>query len=242
MTARPDRPVLDGLDDLDELVLDDPVGHALRGPHAHLARRHGAALAYAPEVAAFAAVPGAPTGADWADLGRLHGAGAFVEVFIASAAPPSSWARELDLAGFQMVATAATPVVAADPAVEVLGPADVPEMLDLAARTRPGPFFVRTIEMGTYVGIREAGVLVAMAGERVRPPGATEISAVCTAPEARGRGLASRVVLDVATRIRARGDQPFLHVVDGNPARHVYERLGFEVRRPVRFRGYRVPS
>jgi predicted GNAT family acetyltransferase len=81
-----------------------------------------------------------------------------------------------------------------------------------------------------------------MAGERMHPPGATEISAVCTAPEARGRGLASRLVLDVATRIRERGEHPFLHVVAGNPAMRLYEQLGFQVRRTVRFRGFRVPG
>ncbi|MFB9313015.1 GNAT family N-acetyltransferase [Nocardioides plantarum] len=237
MTARPAAP--------DLTVLDDPVGEALRGPHAHLARRHGGALAYAPQVASFAAVPATPTAADWDDLGHLYGAGSFAEVFTATQTPPPSWVCELDLAGFQMVATPATPVaptVGTDPDVVLLGPADVPEMLALAARTRPGPFFARTIEMGTYVGVRDGGALVAMAGERTHPPGATEISAVCTAPEARGRGLASRLVLDVATRICARGEHPFLHVVDGNPAMRVYEQLGFEVRRPVRFRGFRVPG
>jgi hypothetical protein len=76
----------------------------------------------------------------------------------------------------------------------VLGAVDVPEMLDLVARTRPGPFEPETYRLGTYLGVRRAGWLVAMAGERLHPPGYTEISAVCTDPGVRGQGLASTPV------------------------------------------------
>lgn len=124
-----------------------------------------------------------------------------------------------------------------------LGSEDVPEMLDLAALTRPGPFWRRTHELGRYVGVHHDGRLVAMAGERLRPPGWTEISSVCTAPNFRGRGLAAQVVSTLANGIVDRGERPFLHVAADNAgALALYQRLGFEVRRQVTFHGYRTPA
>lgn len=127
--------------------------------------------------------------------------------------------------------TADRPLAARDPELVALGDADVPEMLALTALTNPGPFLQRTIEMGDYVGLRDGGTLVAMGGERFRVPGWTEISAVCTAPTHRGRGLATRVVRAVAAGIEARGDGVFLHVAAGNTgAIRLYESLGFSTR------------
>jgi ribosomal protein S18 acetylase RimI-like enzyme len=125
----------------------------------------------------------------------------------------------------------------ADAEAVPLGEADVPEMLDLVARTRPGPFRPRTVETGSYVGFRRGGELVAMAGERMSLPGWTEISAVCTDPGHRGQGLAGRLVRHVAAGIGARGDTPFLHAASANPgAIRLYESLGFTPRRPTVFR------
>src|SRR4029077_5363570 len=113
-------------------------------------------------------------------------------------------------------------------AFDQLTPADVPAMLDLVARTQPGPFARRTIELGTYLGVREGGALVAMAGERMHLDGHSEISAVCTDPSQRRRGLARDLVLTLARRIRARGERPFLHVAADNVnAIRLYEALGF---------------
>ncbi|MEI4270337.1 GNAT family N-acetyltransferase [Klenkia sp. LSe6-5] len=223
-----------------DLVLDDPVGASLTGAHAALARRRGRMATYPDDVAVFSAVPADPTPQDWADLAQLLGPGTVAELFIAAAAPPPTWARLFELEGRQLVAPPAGGDP--DPRVVELGPADAAEMLDLATRTRPGPFFARTGELGTFVGVRRGGRLVAMAGQRLRPPGWTEISAVCTADEARGQGLAGVLVHDLVRRTAARGDQAFLHVVEGNTAaRALYRRLGFTERRTVVFRGYRVP-
>jgi predicted GNAT family acetyltransferase len=109
--------------------------------------------------------------------------------------------------------------------------ADVPEMLALTELTKPGPFGSRTHEMGDYFGICRTGVLAAMAGERLRMPGYTEISAVCTRPEHLGKGYASALIEMLAKRICIRGEVPFLHVRSTNVrAIQVYERLGFRKR------------
>ena len=116
------------------------------------------------------------------------------------------------------------------PALEIteLGSPDSPEMIELTALTKPGPFGSRTHEFGTYLGIRCEGKLVAMAGERLKVPGHTEVSAVCTHPEHLGKGYAGILMTAVMKRIRERGETPFLHVRQDNVrAIEVYKRLGF---------------
>jgi hypothetical protein len=117
-----------------------------------------------------------------------------------------------------------------------LGDADAPEMLALARLTDPGPFFERTHRLGGFVGLRHEGRLIAMAGERMKVPGFTEVSAVCTHPDHRGRGLAGALMRVVAQRILARGDTPFLHSYAANTgAVRLYETLGFRFRAEMRF-------
>ncbi|HVK42142.1 MAG TPA: GNAT family N-acetyltransferase, partial [Phenylobacterium sp.] len=111
---------------------------------------------------------------------------------------------------------------------------DAPQMLALATLTAPGPFFARTHQLGRFVGVKAGGQLVAMAGERMRPPGHTEVSGVCTHPDHRGRGYAAGLMLEVAARIRARGEIPFLHSYAHNTgAIALYQALGFDFRREL---------
>ncbi|CAG7621933.1 GNAT family N-acetyltransferase [Actinacidiphila bryophytorum] len=221
-------------------VLDNAAWAALNGPHRHLAQTVGSAARYRTDVSPFVAVadPGQPQ--SWADLADLVGAGnSFAIAGVQTL--PDGWDTGQSGQGVQMVATAVE--ARTDPEAERLGPSDVPEMLALVERAKPGPFLPGTVEMGAYYGIRRGGRLVAMAGERLRPPGWTEISAVCTDDEHRGQGLASRLVLHTAAGIGARGDTPFLHAAAVNTgAIRLYESLGFTLRRSTLFHFLQVPG
>jgi predicted GNAT family acetyltransferase len=107
---------------------------------------------------------------------------------------------------------------------------DVPEMLALTKLTEPGPFLPRTIELGAYYGIHDSGSLVAMAGERLRLTRFTEVSAVCTHPNFRGRGYGNSLMSVVISGIMSRDETPFLHVKTDNPALALYKKLGFQIR------------
>nr|WP_246619413.1 GNAT family N-acetyltransferase [Streptomyces corallincola] len=219
-------------------VLDRPALAALTGPHARFAERRGRVLRYPPDVTPWQALPEQPDADDWADAVVLAGPGAEVPLLGFHGEVPDGWDITFRVEGVQLVDDGL--VTAPDPEAVPLGPADVPEILDLVARTQPGPFLPRTIELGTYLGIRRDGALIAMAGERLHPPGWTEISAVCTDPAHRGEGLASRLVLAVAHGIRERGETPFLHTGAGNThAIRLYEALGFRLRRKTVFMGAR---
>jgi ribosomal protein S18 acetylase RimI-like enzyme len=210
-------------------TLDNAVWAALDGPHAHFAERVGRAARYPADVYDLAALEDPRDPAAWTDLHTLVGPGSVVRVKPGEGVP-AGWEVVGSGAGVQLVATGLRDEP--DPEAVRLGPADVPEMLDLVARTRPGPFRKRTVELGTYLGIRHRGRLIAMAGERIRPPGWTEISAVCTDPDHRGHGQATRLVRAVAAGIRERGDTPFLHAAaDNTPAIRLYESIGFTLRR-----------
>ncbi|MEU6816661.1 GNAT family N-acetyltransferase [Streptomyces sp. NPDC046860] len=220
--------------------LDNAARASLTGPHARFAERHGRVLRYPVEVSPWLALPDDVGAADWDDIARMAGPGTEVPLLGHRGPVPPGWEITFDVAGVQMDddGVAGAP----EPEAVPLGPADVPEMLDLVARTQPGPFAPRTVEMGTYLGIRRDGALIAMAGERLRPPGWTEISAVCTDPAFRGEGLATRLILAVAHGIRERGERPFLHTGAANTgAIRLYEALGFRHRIDTRFFGVRVP-
>ncbi|WP_329129204.1 GNAT family N-acetyltransferase [Streptomyces sp. NBC_01476] len=221
-------------------VLDNPAWATLTGAHRPLAEIVGSAARYPTDVAPFVAIADHRDPAGWADLATLVGPG---NSFALAGVPtlPEGWATGQSGQGVQLVGTGLRP--ATDPEAVRLGPADVPEMLDLVERTKPGPFLPRTIELGAYWGIRRDGHLVAMAGERLRPPGWTEISAVCTDDRYRGQGLATRLVRHVAVGITDRGDTPFLHAAAVNTgAIRLYESIGFTQRAAVVFHFLTVPQ
>lgn len=239
MTQNHPRPRTDAPSPLHPL--DNPARSSLTGPHARFAERRGRILRYPADVTPWLALPDVPDARDWADVAALAGPGGSVALAAFQEPPPQDWEIAFRVEGVQLVDASVD--AAPDPEAVPLGARDVPEMLDLVARTRPGPFLPRTVELGTYLGIRRGGALVAMAGERLHPPGWTEISGVCTDESVRGQGLASRLVLAVAHGIRERGETPFLHASASNTgAVRLYESLGFRLRRRTEFLSALVPA
>lgn len=211
--------------------LDRPVWASLTTLHAGLAQGDALAKRYLPEINRFAS---ARDDSDEALAALAVLVGPTDPVFVLQVPevriPPGLLASKT-ARGVQMVA--ASPLVAEAGPDEVipLGDADAPEMLALATLTEPGPFLRQTHRMGQFVGIRIDGRLAAMAGERFRFPGYTEVSGVCTHPDFQGRGLAGRLSRHVAAGIAARGDIAFLHAWKTNtPAIRLYEKLGFRLR------------
>lgn len=232
--------------------LDNPVWSALRGTHSGVAVGAGRALRYRPDISVFCGM--ADNSPDsWADLADIAAADGLVVIFRPGPiVEPDGWARLYSGNGHQMVlegAPRSVPSLATiDPqtglavSMRPLGERDVEQMTALVQRTEPGPFLSRTVELGGYVGIFHGEALVAMAGQRMRPEGHCEISAVCTDDSARRRGYASIVTAEVADGIRARGETPFLNVrTDNTAALPVYARLGFEVRAVTSFAALRRP-
>jgi ribosomal protein S18 acetylase RimI-like enzyme len=222
-------------------VLDNPVWLSLHGEHARFAQVHGEAARYDPEVAPFAALVDDPSPRCWSDLVALFGTGAHLVLVDAPPGVPDSWQLLGQTDGVQLVGDRLE--TRPDPEAVPLAARDVPAMLDLVERTKPGPFAPRTIELGRYIGIWIDGELAAMAGERLHPAGWTEISAVCTDERFRGRGFASRLIRDVGHGIRARGEIPFLHASAQNTnAIRLYESMGFELRRKRVFTAWQLPG
>ena len=214
----------------DNQLLDNPVWSSLLGADLLHGTRHGAAAAYLSDISPFVAVE-EPTAQAWSDLEDLVGNR---EVLIVGMRPPSHWTSLGGLVGMQLVDTAPTVGDSHGREITLLTQADVPDMLDLVERTKPGPFCSGTIELGDYFGIRRDGQLIAMAGERMHPAGWTEVSAVCTDLQYRGEGLAQAVMNSVRSAVRARGNQVFLHVKgDNTSAIGLYSHLGFSVRRQI---------
>ncbi|MEW5683828.1 MAG: GNAT family N-acetyltransferase [Pseudomonadota bacterium] len=214
--------------------LDHAVWSALTGRQAGLAVIDGGARRFDPAYGVFAGVEDHSAGS-LAGLGALiaaHGDVAMLQADPPSGVPGVGIASQ-DL-GVQMVAERLTAGAPASFEILSLGDADGPEMLALATLTEPGPFFARTHQLGEFVGVRVDGQLIAMAGERMKPDGFTEVSGVCTHPEHRGRGHAGALMRLVAGRILDRGETPFLHAYASNTfAIALYETLGFAIRREV---------
>jgi predicted GNAT family acetyltransferase len=213
-------------------TLDNPIWQALISTDAHFAEAHNGARKFPHQVSVLAGFC-EPAPESYNSLAALLHPDERVGLFLEQPAdPPDSCTVDRNTPLLQMLCERRSPTaVHPNPAVIPLTQAHVPEMLALTKLTNPGPFGSRTHEMGDYFGIRLAGTLAAMAGERLKLPGYTEISAVCTHPDHLGHGYASVLIATLIDRIFNRGEQPILHVLPENTrAIQVYERLGFTKR------------
>lgn len=212
--------------------LDNPIWNALSGRQARFAEGGDGALRFPTDVSPFAAARDASPEAV-AALARLIPSDG--DISLLQRAPPAapSGVEATTLAGVQMVLNA-LPAGGRSFDISPLGDADAAEMLALALLTKPGPFRARTHTMGRFIGIRDAGRLVAMGGERLAPDGFTEITGLCTHPDVRGRGYGEALLRAVGQRILDDGLTPFLHAYASNTgAIALYKRLGFSVRAEV---------
>jgi ribosomal protein S18 acetylase RimI-like enzyme len=214
--------------------LDNVIWQALITRQTEFAESFGQARRFVPEVSPLCGFP-EPTELSYESLAALAGAGGAASVFLDEPYQPRrGWKHVGGAPLLQMVCANGNGAHASqpgEPELLELSRCDVPEMLELATLTKPGPFGKRTRELGNYLGIRREGKLVAMAGERMKVPGYAEVSAVCTHPDHTGKGYAQLLMSEVMLRIRERGETPFLHVRQDNlRAIPIYERLGFRTR------------
>lgn len=218
--------------------LDNVIWQALTTRQAHFGESCGEARRFLREITLLSSLR-EPSDKGYDSLAELVGPGGTAALFLDEpysarpgweliAGPPLI--QMIYVSGNGSHSPAAAPEVEAARFVE-LGQHDSPEMVELATLTKPGPCGTRTHELGTYLGIHRDGKLVAMAGERMKVPGHTEVSAVCTHPEHTGRGFARILMTEVMRRILGRGETPFLHSREDNArAIALYERLGFKTR------------
>ena len=215
-------------------ALDRPEWMSLSTSHSALSLGDDLARRYAREVNLFASARDDTMPALTALADLVQPGGRVFVLQVPQITVPPALVAVKEAKGVQMLAARGAPALAGQEDIVQLTDADAPEMLVLAGLTEPGPFLRRTHTMGAFIGIRIGGRLAAMAGERFRFPGYTEVSGVCTHPDFRGRGLARRLSAAVAAAIEARGERPFLHAWRTNRAAiALYGSLGFEIRDEV---------
>ncbi len=224
----------------DIAILDNPAWHALKSRHTHLAIGSGPVLRYSADVSPFSAVETPDALPELAN--RMTPGDVAVLWSPIDLEAPDGIELVIRFPCLQMAAFDFRPAAVSDDA-PAMGDGDAQEMVDLATLTKPGPFHLRTLRMGDYIGIRQEGRLAAMAGERMKPEGFTEISAICVHPDFLGRGFARRLTSIMGKRIVADGRIPFLNVLPDNVAAiSLYESLGFTPRRMMQVHLLRKPG
>ncbi|MDE3201627.1 MAG: GNAT family N-acetyltransferase [Acidobacteriota bacterium] len=222
----------------DASLLDNPIWNALITEQATIARGGMLARSFPYEVGPLSGTAEF-TPASMKEMASAVGSGGVIVLFLPGPVEtPQGWSMVREGPLVQMVQVQAQPVTAVPaqiaPHLRRLTDADAPQMLELATLTEPGPFRIRTHQLGCFWGIFEGERLLAMAGQRLHLPGMVEVSAVCTHPDARGRGYANILIGLSVDEIRRRNATPFLHAwADNYNAIRIYERMGFVLRKKL---------
>ncbi len=225
---------------LKENVLDNPAWEALNSVHAQFALGNANAKRYKSEVLPF-------TGCEDGSMVTLD---PFIEAgesffIIGDELPvmPSGCTIELELPCAQMLLRKPFAEIQSpgnSVVIEQMNASNAEEMHDLITAVQPGYYNKNTHMLGSYFGIRDGGRLVAMAGERMRINGFSELSAICTLPGYTGRGFAQQLIAKLCNLHASQNVVSFLHVALANQrAIQLYQHLGFEERRTIMFRRIR---
>jgi ribosomal protein S18 acetylase RimI-like enzyme len=220
---------------LDTALLDNPIWNALSTEHVELALGDERARRYPTEIGPLSGIP-AQTEESYEALSELAEDGVVVLFSVEPIVPAGGLHVVRSGPIVQMVRkTRGVEADAGELIPRKLTAEDAPAMVALADLTEPGPFRLRTLELGNFYGIFHGLELVAMAGKRMHLPGLVEVSGVCTHPAARGKGYARRLMQIVIDEIERDGKTTLLHAYSTNPAIRLYEALGFETRQEFHF-------
>ncbi|HOY07300.1 MAG TPA: GNAT family N-acetyltransferase [Saprospiraceae bacterium] len=213
--------------------LDNPAWNALNESHRDFARGDDRIKRYDPVFAPFGGIAG--------DTNTMEMRSGYVPendfCYLIGALPalPPEYVLEKQLVCLQMVCPERISMEMLEH-IRVLGDAEATDLSNLINLVQPGYFRENTRLMGDYFGIYKDNMLIAVAGERMRMRGFTEISAVVTRPGFTGRGLAGQLVAYAVNKNLADGQIPFLHVTEDNTrAIGLYTKLGFQTRRKMDF-------
>lgn len=217
-------------------LLDNPIWNALNTEQSHFNCGDAQLKYFDPEVSPFVAMKNWDAGdLQYLDQ-QLPADRNFFHIIAQPIELPASCSIRFSIPLYQMVCPALQPFATAVSGLRDLRDTDIPAMVELTALTKPGPFMSKTSDFGHYTGIFEKEVLVAMAGERLKVPGYTEVSAICTHPDHTGKGYAALLLSLAAEKIIQKDSIPFLHVRhDNERAIRMYEKAGFEIRREMNF-------
>jgi ribosomal protein S18 acetylase RimI-like enzyme len=208
-------------------LLDNIMWNCLSGPHAKFATGEGSVRRYAPGFSPIAAFEDAER-PDFPTLEKFCAPGDSFYCDIWSGAAPAGWQIDKEAMMLKMVWDGPSPTGDPAPDAVPLRPEHAPMAVALTKLTNPGPFGIRTPELGEYFGYFDGARLIAMAGERLCAGDLQEVSGICTHPDFQGRGLAKKLTLKLVWRQMQRGKISFLHVLTPNTtARGLYEKMGY---------------